>query len=122
MWHQAYARRAAVAPTMCAVAALWLGGCDQTSRPPPPPPQPLHAAATQPGDVPCPYCTMRRYVWDDTTRHGRVVHHDVTGMECPYCQSQTAGVWAVIGPSHTCPDCPQGVAKCPMCRPTSTAP
>ncbi len=85
----------------------------------PPPPRTVTTPppTTRPDDVVCPCCTMHPYAWDSTPARGTgSVHHDARVMECPYCVNRTAGVWSVVGPSHTCDRCTAGVDRCPMCR------
>ena len=80
--------------------------------------QPNHVPATsRSDDITCPRCAMKHYVWDSRgNRTGRLTHHDIWEMECPDCIVRIAGIWSLIGPSHTCPDCSVGVERCPMCR------
>ncbi len=112
-WNSSPAPRLATAAAVAAALYLAPTGCG-------PAPQPTTTVyrlpATRPGDLPCPRCAMRRYVWDSKDRHGQAAHHDVTDMVCPDCQCQTSGIWTLVGPSHTCPSCLQGVVRCPMCR------
>ena len=42
-------------------------------------------AATRAGDLACPRCRLVEHVWDDRSRWGHTVHHDVWVMECPCC-------------------------------------
>lgn len=72
---------------------------------------------SRPIDVACPHCAMKHYVWDSRGRRsGKVTHHDIWSMECSDCEVRMSGIWLLLGPTHTCCDCPAGVERCPMCR------
>jgi len=66
-------------------------------------------------DINCANCVMKTHDWD-THRRGTPVHRHAVVMECSDCVVRTTGIWTLLGKSHTCATCPDGVELCSMCR------